>query len=79
MSPMHSNFVWVSLWLGYQRNHYVPYYSNNGFTSALNTFFFSNLTAADLESPSVGSQREGFLEMLWPFHTVLNLGLKIPT
>lgn len=45
---MHSKFVWVSPWLGYQRNHYVLYYSNNGSTTALNTFFFSNLTALQI-------------------------------
>lgn len=48
MSPTHSNFVWVSPQLGYQRNHYVPYSSNNGSTSALNTLFFSNLTSLQI-------------------------------
>lgn len=48
MSPMQTNFVWVSPWLGYQRNHYVPYYSNNGSPRALNTFFSSNLTALQI-------------------------------
>lgn len=68
MSPVHSNFVWVSPWLGYQRNHYVPYYSNNGSTSALHTCVFSNLTVMQIYSHHLlASKREGFLEMSWPF------------
>lgn len=71
-SPMHSNIVWVSTLLHYLRNHYVPYYSNNDFTNAPNTFF-SNLST--LQSHHLlASKREGFLEM--PFLQCLSLNLK---
>lgn len=71
-SPMHSNIVWVSTLLHYLRNHYVPYYSNNYFTNAPNTFF-SNLST--LQSHHLlASKREGFLEM--PFLQCLSLNLK---
>lgn len=72
-SPVHSTIVWVSTWLLYLRNRYVPYYSNNDFTNAPNTFFFSNLST--LQSHHLlASKREGFLEM--SFSQCLSLSLK---